>query len=55
MLTRLVRHVDNLRIGVRLGAVFALCGLLIGAAFVLDLKSQHDAADIEALIAPRDW
>ncbi|CAI9408954.1 methyl-accepting chemotaxis protein [Nocardioides sp. T2.26MG-1] len=46
MLKKLARRVDNLRIGVRLGAVFALCGLLIAAAFALDLKAQHDAADL---------
>ena len=47
MLTRLVRRVDNLRIGVRLGAVFVLCGLLIAAAFALDINAQRDAAQIE--------
>ncbi len=47
MLTRLARKFHDLRIGVRLGAVFVLCGLLIGAAFGIDMKSQADAADLE--------
>ncbi|HYF72139.1 MAG TPA: methyl-accepting chemotaxis protein, partial [Nocardioides sp.] len=47
MLKSFVRRVDNLRIGVRLGAVFALCGLLIAAAFALDLKAQKDASRVE--------
>ena len=47
MLKTLARRVDDLRIGVRLGAVFALCGLLIAAAFALDLKTQNDAAELQ--------
>jgi methyl-accepting chemotaxis protein len=43
MVKKFARTVDDLRIGVRLGAVFALCGLLIAAAFALDVKAQHDA------------
>ena len=30
-------------IGLRLGAVFALCGVLLGSAFVLDTVAQHRA------------
>lgn len=33
-------RLDNLRIGARLSAVFALCGLLIAAAFIYDLVSE---------------
>ena len=40
------RKVRDLRIGVRLGAVFALCGLLWSGAFGLDMKAQHDAGVI---------
>ncbi|CAI9408947.1 methyl-accepting chemotaxis protein [Nocardioides sp. T2.26MG-1] len=47
MLKRIVHRVENLRIGLRLGAVFALCGLLIAAAFALDVKTQHDAAALQ--------
>ena len=40
-------RIDDLRIGVRLGAVFALCGLVWLGAFGLDLKIQHDAGVVE--------
>jgi len=43
-MTKLLHRVDNLRIGMRLGAVFAVCGLVWLSAFVLDLKVQHDAS-----------
>jgi methyl-accepting chemotaxis protein len=43
----LARRVHDLRIGVRLAVVFAVCGLLIGAAFAQDLKAQADAGDVE--------
>jgi methyl-accepting chemotaxis protein len=42
-----VRRVHDLRIGVRLAAVFALCGLLIAAAIAFDTKAQHDAAAMQ--------
>jgi methyl-accepting chemotaxis protein len=42
-----VRRVHDLRIGVRLAAVFALCGLLIAAAVAFDTKTQHDAAAMQ--------
>ncbi|WP_296603768.1 methyl-accepting chemotaxis protein [Nocardioides sp.] len=44
---KLVHRIDDLRIGVRLAAVFAVCGLLIAAAFALDIKTRHDAADLQ--------
>jgi methyl-accepting chemotaxis protein len=42
-----VRRVQDLRIGVRLAAVFTLCGLLIAAAIAFDTKAQHDAAGMQ--------
>src|SRR6476619_3638080 len=33
----------NHSIGVRLGAVFALCGVLLGSAFAVDAVAQHNA------------
>ncbi|MFC7493062.1 MULTISPECIES: methyl-accepting chemotaxis protein [unclassified Nocardioides] len=47
MLKNVLRRLDNVRIGVRLSAVFALCGLLVGSAYALDIKAQHDAAALE--------
>ena len=38
-------------IGVRLGAVFALCGVLLGAAIVVDLVSQERAQEKQAELA----
>jgi methyl-accepting chemotaxis protein len=36
-------HLRDHPIGVRLGAVFALCGVLLGSAFVVDTVAQHRA------------
>jgi methyl-accepting chemotaxis protein len=47
---KLVHRIDNLRIGVRLSAVFALCGLLVTAAFAIDLWAQHDAAQAQSRV-----
>ncbi|WP_087530608.1 methyl-accepting chemotaxis protein, partial [Nocardioides sp. XL1] len=44
---KFLRKADNLQIGVRLGAVFALCGVVWLGAFALDLKTQHDAGVVE--------
>jgi methyl-accepting chemotaxis protein len=38
-----VRRAQDLRIGLRLAAVFTLCGLLIAAAVAFDTKTQRDA------------
>lgn len=43
---KFVRRVHDLRIGVRLAAVFALCGLVWSGAFALDMKAQHDAGAV---------
>jgi methyl-accepting chemotaxis protein len=43
----LVRRVHDLSIGVRLASVFAICGLLIAAAFALDLEVKADAGALE--------
>ena len=40
---KFVRKVGDLRIGVRLGAVFALCGVVWMGAFALDMQAQHSA------------
>jgi methyl-accepting chemotaxis protein len=42
---RITRRLRDLRIGVRLGAVFALCGLIVAAAFTVDLLAQSRADD----------
>jgi len=42
-----VRLLHDLSIGVRLAAVFAVCGVLMGGALALDVKAQHDAADLQ--------
>ena len=44
---KFARIVDDLRIGARLGAVFALCGLVWMGVFALDMKTQHDAGVID--------
>ncbi|MDI6911556.1 methyl-accepting chemotaxis protein, partial [Nocardioides sp.] len=46
-MSKFMVRVGDLRIGARLGAVFALCGLVWLGAFGLDLKTQHDAAAVE--------
>lgn len=43
----LVRRAHDLRIGVRLAAVFTLCGLLIAAAVAFDFKTQADVAQMQ--------
>ncbi|TCI99144.1 methyl-accepting chemotaxis protein [Aeromicrobium sp. IC_218] len=48
---RLNRVLRDRPIGVRLGAVFALCGVLLGAAIVVDLVSQERAQDKQAELA----
>ncbi|MGZ4447703.1 MAG: methyl-accepting chemotaxis protein [Nocardioides sp.] len=50
-MTTLVRRLHDLRIGVRLAAVFTLCGVLIGTAFALDVAAQHRAAAGDTAIA----
>jgi methyl-accepting chemotaxis protein len=42
-----VRRLHDLTIGLRLAAAFAICGLLIAAAFAMDLKAQSDAAELQ--------
>ena len=47
MLNTIGRRLANLRIGVRLTAVFALCGVLIATAFAIDLRTQANDRDMQ--------